>query len=142
MARIPLAVAAMLAAFGLGAADRTFLPVAAAADLQAGHELDGHASYYAPHFAGRPMANGQRFDPGANTAAHRTLPFGTRVRLTNTANGRTAEVVIADRGPFSHRRIFDLSPRTAEELGMRRAGVARVVAQPLGPPYEEVAEAR
>ncbi|TDH58346.1 septal ring lytic transglycosylase RlpA family protein [Dankookia rubra] len=132
----------MLAVFGLGAADRTLLPVAAAAGIDDGHALDGQASYYAPQFSGRPMANGQRFDPASNTAAHRTLPFGTRVRLTNTANGRTAEVVIADRGPFSHRRIFDLSPRTADELGMRRAGVARVVAQPLGRQYEEVAEAR
>jgi len=132
----------MLAVFGFGAADRTLLPQAAADELHAGHALEGQASYYAPHFAGRPMANGDRFNPASNTAAHRTLPFGTRVQLTNLANGRTAEVVIADRGPYTHRRIFDLTPQTADELGMRRSGVARVQARPLGRGFEEVAEAR
>ena len=140
--KTPLAVAAMLAVFGLGAADRTLLPMAAAAEIHPGHALDGRASYYAPHFAGRLMASGERFDPNSDSAAHRTLPFGTRVRITNPANGRTAEATIRDRGPYSGRRIFDLSPRTADELGMRRSGVARVVARPLGREFEEVAEAR
>jgi len=92
----------------------------------------GIASYYHPtYFTGRPMANGDRFDPNSNSAAHRTLPFGTVVEVTNLRNGRTRTVVIEDRGPFIAGRIIDLSPRIAEELGMRNAGIARVEVRPI-----------
>ncbi|MGA2448132.1 MAG: septal ring lytic transglycosylase RlpA family protein [Polyangiaceae bacterium] len=95
----------------------------------------GYATWYGPGFAGRRMANGQRFDPRAMTAAHRTLPLGTWVDVTRRDTGRTVRVRITDRGPFGEpTRIIDLSKRAAEQLGMIRKGVApvelRVVAGP------------
>jgi rare lipoprotein A len=77
------------------------------------------------------MANGDRFDPNSNSATHSTLPFGTVVEVTNLRNGRTRTVVIEDRGPFIDGRIIDLSPRIADELGMREAGLARVEVRPI-----------
>lgn len=97
----------------------------------------GTASFYARHFTGRRMANGQRFDPGSDTVAHRTLPFGTVVRVTNLDNGRTATARVQDRGPWIRGRILDVSPRIARELDMLRAGLARVEVVPM----VEVAEA-
>jgi rare lipoprotein A len=87
------------------------------------------------------MANGQAFDPNSNSAAHRWLPFGTPLEVTNTANGRTAIVIVRDRGPFSARRVLDVSPRTAEALGMKNAGVAHIVARPVSRSLVELAEA-
>ena len=104
---------------------------------EAGDRQVGVASYYARHFTGRRMANGQRFDPASDTVAHRTLPFGTVVRVTNLANGRSATGRVLDRGPWTRGRILDLSPRLARDLDMIRSGVARVEVVPL----EEVAEA-
>lgn len=103
----------------------------------AGAAQIGTASYYARHFTGRRMANGQRFDPGSDTVAHRSLPFGTVVRVTNLDNGRTATARVHDRGPWIRGRIVDVSPRIARELDMLRAGLARVEVVPL----VEVAEA-
>jgi len=90
---------------------------------------EGLASWYATGFAGRKTASGERFDPHAMSAAHRTLPFGTVVRVTNLRNGRTVEVRINDRGPAarrSARRILDLSKDAAVALGMTAAGVAKI----------------
>jgi rare lipoprotein A len=98
----------------------------------------GVASYYARHFTGRRMANGRPFDPQSNTIAHRTLPFGTIVRVTNLHNGRSVTGVVQDRGPWTRGRIVDLSPRIAHNLDMIRSGVARVEVVPV----IEVAEAR
>jgi rare lipoprotein A len=93
----------------------------------------GEASYYHPErFTNRPMANGDRFDPESNAAAHRTLPLGTVAEVTNLRNGETRTVVIEDRGPYAGGRIIDLSPRTAEELGMRHEGTAPVQVRPVG----------
>lgn len=93
----------------------------------------GRASYYHPeNFTGRPMANGDRFDPQSNAAASRTLPLGTVAEVTNLRNGETRQVVIEDRGPYVGGRIIDVSPRTAEELGMRHEGVAPVEVRPVG----------
>jgi rare lipoprotein A len=93
----------------------------------------GQASFYHPHrFTGRPMANGERFDPNSNSAAHRTLPFGTIALVTNLRTGESREVVIEDRGPHVRGRIIDLSPRVAEELGMLQAGVAPVEIRAIG----------
>jgi rare lipoprotein A len=86
----------------------------------------GFASYYGPEFQGRRTASGQRFDHDELTAAHRTLPFGTRVRVTNLKNSRSVVVTINDRGPFRRGRILDVSRRAASDLGFLRAGVARV----------------
>lgn len=78
----------------------------------------GVASYYGRKFHGRRTASGESFDMHAMTAAHRTLPFGTRVRVTNPANGRSVTVRINDRGPFHGGRIIDVSRAAATELGL------------------------
>jgi len=87
---------------------------------------EGIASWYGPGFAGRPTASGETFDPGALTAAHRELPFGTRVRVLNMDNGREVTVRINDRGPNVKGRIIDLSRAAAEVLDFIREGTARV----------------
>jgi rare lipoprotein A len=86
----------------------------------------GLASYYGSDFAGRRTANGERFDPRAMTAAHRTLPLGTRVRVTNLENGRQVVVRINDRGPYRKGRVLDLSHAAARKLGFVDDGVAHV----------------
>ena len=86
----------------------------------------GMASYYGRELAGNRTASGERFDPGQLTAAHRTLPFGSMVRVTNTANGDSVIVRINDRGPFAHGRVIDISHAAAREIGMHRSGTARV----------------
>ncbi|MCG7351277.1 MAG: septal ring lytic transglycosylase RlpA family protein [Roseomonas mucosa] len=91
----------------------------------------GPASYYADRFHGRKMANGERFDRDSNSAASRTLPLGTTVQVTNLQNGRTATVKIEDRGPYVGNRVIDLSPATAEALGMIDAGVVMVEVRPV-----------
>ena len=86
----------------------------------------GEASYYAEKFHGKRTANGERFDMYAMTAAHKTLPFGTVVSVTNLRNSRKIQVRINDRGPYIDGRIIDLSKRAAQELKMARTGVAPV----------------
>ena len=86
----------------------------------------GMASYYGKELAGNRTASGERFNPSQLTAAHRSLPFGSRVRVTNTANGDSVVVRINDRGPFSHGRIIDVSQAASREIGMHRSGTARV----------------
>ena len=86
----------------------------------------GDASYYASRFQGRPTASGRRYDEHRLTAAHRELPFGTRVRVTNLSNGRSTVVTITDRGPWRRDRVIDVSRRAARKLGFERAGTARV----------------
>lgn len=86
----------------------------------------GMASWYGTQFAGRRTASGERFDPAGYTAAHRTLPFGSRVRVTHESSGRSVIVRINDRGPFSHGRIIDVSQGAARELGLVAAGSGRV----------------
>ncbi len=86
----------------------------------------GRASYYGRKHDGKLTAEGGRFDRREFTAAHRTLPFGTVVRVTNLANGRMIKARIADRGPHVRGRIIDLSAAAARELGMQRRGLARV----------------
>jgi rare lipoprotein A len=93
---------------------------------------EGMASYYGTRFHGRRTASGQRFDQHALTAAHRTLQFGTRVRVTHKGTGRSVVVTINDRGPYARGRIIDLSKRAAERLGMLRSGVAPVRIEVLG----------
>ena len=86
----------------------------------------GEASWYGPGFYGNRTASGEVFRPGTMTAAHRTLPFGTRVRVTNLWNGRKAVVRINDRGPFSGDRVIDLAHGAASELGLTSSGIAQV----------------
>ena len=91
----------------------------------------GHASWYGEEFASRLTASGQRFDPQKLTGAHRTLPLGCKVRVTNLHNGRSVLVTITDRGPFRPQREIDLSYGAARLLGMLRRGVADVLIEPL-----------
>ena len=90
------------------------------------YQAVGVASWYGARFHGRTTASGEPYDMHALTAAHPSLPFGTRVRVTNLANGRSVVVRINDRGPFVKRRIIDLSRHAAEHLGFRDAGLAKV----------------
>lgn len=86
----------------------------------------GQASWYGRDFHGRLTASGEPYDMAALTAAHQTLPFGSRVRVTNLANGRSVVVVINDRGPFAEGRLIDLSHAAAKRLGILEDGVAEV----------------
>jgi rare lipoprotein A len=86
----------------------------------------GEASYYGNELAGNRTANGERFNPHALTAAHRSLPMGTKLRVTNLANGRSVIVRINDRGPFVRSRIIDVSLGAAREIEMVRSGKAQV----------------
>ena len=86
----------------------------------------GVASYYGPGFHGRRTANGERFDMHAMTAAHRTLPFGTLVKVTNLSNGKSTVVRVTDRGPYVGNRVIDLSVAAAKQIGSTHSGVAQV----------------
>lgn len=99
----------------------------------------GEASYYADKFQGRTTANGERYDHRKKTAAHRTLPFGTEVRVTRLSTGRSVTVRINDRGPFKSGRIIDLSKSAARELGMLQAGVVQVKVEVLTGPASDSA---
>jgi hypothetical protein len=98
----------------------------AAPDVSGEHVGDGQASFYGDELAGNPTASGERFDPAKLTAAHRTLPLGSRVRVTNLRNGESVVVRINDRGPFHDRRVIDLSKAAARQIGMLQRGTARV----------------
>ncbi len=91
-----------------------------------GYRAEGTASYYGKAHHGKRTASGERFNQNALTAAHRTLAFGTRVKVTNLDNGRSVVVRINDRGPFGRGRIIDVSKAAAEQLNMLRSGTARV----------------
>jgi rare lipoprotein A len=91
----------------------------------------GLATFYGPEQQGGPTASGERFDPHQLTAAHRTLPLGTWVRVTNTKNGRSVNVRINDRGPYGKGRIIDVSKEAARRLGMLDAGVVPVTVEVL-----------
>jgi rare lipoprotein A len=104
----------------------------------------GKASIYADKFANRKMANGRRMNPHGDNAASKTLPLGTRALVTNLQTGQSAVVTIEDRGPYVDGRIVDLSPATAEKIGLaRRQGIAPVEVRPLElpPPDGAVASA-
>jgi rare lipoprotein A len=104
-----------------------------AGPLQAGSSFkqEGKASWYK---MGTKTASGERYDPMGITAAHPTLPFDTKVRVTNEASGESVVVRINDRGPFGKDRIIDLSQGAAQEIDLVRAGIARVSIEVLGTP--------
>jgi rare lipoprotein A len=125
----------LLACVSLGsgcAAMRPFSPVAQGTEIEApilrpaDTSQYGSASFYGGEFNGRATANGEIFDERELTAAHRTLEFGTRVRVTNLANTRSVVVTVNDRGPFVRGRVIDLSRRAAQVLGFVDRGTARV----------------
>ena len=88
--------------------------------------VTGEASWYGPGFYGNRTASGEVYRPGTMTAAHRSLPFGTKVRVTNLWNGRSAVIRINDRGPFVDHRIIDLGHGAANSLGLTSSGIAKV----------------
>jgi rare lipoprotein A (RlpA)-like double-psi beta-barrel protein len=100
-------------------------------DTRWGSPLNGRASWYGSEFQGSPTASGEPFDMHGLTAAHRTLPLGSRALVRNLENDRTVVVKINDRGPFKKTRVLDLSYGAAKQIGMARAGSARVEITPL-----------
>jgi rare lipoprotein A len=111
-----LAITAVLLGCALGATP--------AAAEEAKPIQTGAASWYGPGFHGKRTANGETFNTHALTAAHKTLPFGTKVRLTNERTGQSVVVRINDRGPYAHGRVIDLSKAAAETVGI--SGVGKV----------------
>lgn len=93
-------------------------------EMPAQNVKSGKATYYSSKLFGRRMSNGERYHPDSMTCAHRTLPFGTRVLVTNPRNGKQVVVRVTDRGPFARGRVIDLSYGAARELGFLSAGVA------------------
>lgn len=125
--RVPIPVPT----FGFGGGEKKEPPREIISDTKevagASYRTVGYASWYGPNFHGKQTANGERFNQNAMTAAHPTLPFGTRVRVTNLENGRRVIVRINDRGPFKDKsRIIDLSRAAAERLDFIRQGLTRV----------------
>lgn len=100
---------------------------------QVAYSQVGLASWYGKPFHGRTTASGERYDMHALTAAHRTLAFGTRVRVVNLKNGKSVVVRINDRGPFVKGRIVDVSRRAADQLAFRQDGVTKVRVEVLKP---------
>jgi rare lipoprotein A len=98
-----------------------------AALAQSQKQFSGVAAYYSMDYQGR-TASGERYDPASFTAAHRSLPFGTRLRVTDRKTGRSVEVVVNDRGPFTRGRVLDLSLAAARKLRMIDRGLIRVTA--------------
>ena len=91
----------------------------------------GKLAWYGGPFAGRTTASGERYDPNAMTMAHKTLPFGTRVKVTNRSNGRSVVLRVNDRGPTQDDRVGDVSQAAAHRLGMVRPGVVEADLAPL-----------
>jgi rare lipoprotein A len=139
---LAVAITACVASAGAIAGDAAPRPNHPAAK---GHELDrtgrkqvGKASFYAPMFHGRKMADGTPMDPQDDNAASKTLPLGTKARVTNLETGKSAEVTIQDRGPYVDGRIVDLSPATAEKIGLsKREGLAPVEVAPIAVPLPD-----
>jgi rare lipoprotein A len=122
--RLPAAAVLVLLLVGCGHAVPA--PTAHAPSPASGTAEEGDASYYGPGLYGRRTASGEVLQPGTLTAAHRTLPFGTCVRVTVVETGRSVEVRINDRGPFVAGRVVDVSEAAARSLGMIGKGVVRV----------------
>jgi len=102
---------------------------------RSGRKQVGKASYYARKFAGRKMADGTPMRPHGNNAASKTLPLGATARVTNLESGKSATVIVRDRGPYVPGRIIDLSPSTAREIGItHEQGVAMVEVAPIEVP--------
>lgn len=124
------AIKAAAAAGVMACASFLFVPQATMAG--GAQAISGTASWYGSKFHGRSTANGERFNMNGKTAAHRSLPFGTEVRVTNRHNGRTVTVRINDRGPFAGNRVIDLSKGAAQSIGMINSGTAPVTVEVTG----------
>lgn len=114
---------------------------------RSGRKQHGKASYYSRRFAHKKTASGLPLDPNKKTAASKTLPLGTKAEVTNEENGKKTEVIINDRGPYVKDRVIDVTPKVAEELGIKQEGVAKVEVKPVeipppdADPKEEVVKA-
>lgn len=102
-----------------------------------GKTRSGKASFYSDKLAGETMADGTPMNPASNVAASKTLPLGTKARVTNLENGKSAVVDIRDRGPYVDGRIVDVSPKVAQQLKMKKQGVATVTVTPLELPQKK-----
>jgi rare lipoprotein A len=111
-----------------------FMPLVASAKYSTGDTQTGVASYYANRLHGNKTASGQRYDKTAYTAAHKRLPFGTKVRVTQKKTGKSVVVTINDRGPYVKGRVIDLSRRAARDLGMLKRGSSKVEIEILSLP--------
>lgn len=107
-------------------------PAAPGASAPVVRRFEGRIAWYGPRFAGRRTANGEIFDPQAMTMAHKTLPFGTWVRVTHLATQRSVTVRVNDRGPFTPGRVADLSKGAARALGITGLGVVQARLEVLG----------
>jgi rare lipoprotein A len=133
-ARRLLVLVALAVAVGCSSAPRREKPEEAESREQVLRVLRGKAVFYGDKWHGRKTASGERFSQYKMTAAHRSLPLGTRVRVTNLANGKSVVVRINDRGPYSKRRIIDVSEAAARQLEIIDAGVAPVTIHVLSVP--------
>lgn len=109
-----------------------------------GHSVDrsgktrkGKASYYGRNFYKKKMADGTQMNPQSNVAASKTLPLGTKAKVTNLENGNSDVVEIRDRGPYVKDRIVDVSPKTADKLGLKKDGTAPVEVKPIDVPQAD-----
>jgi rare lipoprotein A len=104
---------------------------------RSGKARKGKASYYGKKFHGKKMADGTPMDPNSNIAASKTLPLGTKAKVTNLENGKSEVVEIRDRGPYIDGRIVDVTPKTAEKLDLKKNGVALVEVSPIEVPQAD-----
>ncbi len=104
--------------------------------------MEGKVAYYSRKFAGRRTASGERFDPNAMTMAHKTLPFGTMVRVTNTKTGKSVTVRVNDRGPTQPDRVADLSYAAAVKLDIVKAGIGDARLEVVGSAPKAKAKAK
>ncbi len=147
---LAFAAAIAFAAHGVGmaqtsAAGTAPAPAAAAAApvaSQGADALDGKIAHYGRKFAGRRTASGEHFNPAALTLAHNTLPFGTKVRVTNLANKRSVVARVNDRGPTTPGRIADLSTASAARIGMLRAGIVEARLEVVSTPATKAKRAK
>jgi rare lipoprotein A len=128
MKNVAPVVALILGAFSIVAYAAFWLAVLPA---HAGEPACGRASWYGPGFHGKPTASGETYNQNALTVAHKTLPFGVRLRVTSQKTGKSVIVRVNDRGPFIAGRFLDLSKAAAAKLGMLSAGVATVCVERL-----------
>ncbi len=124
--KIPSFLLSLFLIFTLSSCDVLFAPTDEDSTTAGAYKQEGIASYYADKYEGKPTASGEIFRQNLLTAAHKTLPFGTMVTVTNLKNGKKVRVKINDRGPFVAGRIIDLTSRGAKELDFIRDGIVNV----------------
>jgi len=126
MKKLNLVFIALVLTFLAGCSSTASVDNAKTSSYARSHELVGQASWYGSKYHGKRTASGERYNMRAYTAAHKTLPFGTIVRVTNTNNGKSVDVKINDRGPFVKGRVIDLSRKSFEQIGNINAGTLPV----------------